>query len=264
MENPTPFTLDHLLELLQDDGVLLVPAVTGYLLMGATPKAVEKIFEIKQRPAVKTIGFAATPTIYKELCDSRFRTAMRMISYPMGVIDYANTAHPLINTLPKLAIKEGKIGCFFQASKHIVELAEYCYQRDVLLMITSANPSGESIIKRIADAPAQMLQRVDHIIEDDAYIAKMNRPFEAPHTTILDFTSQRILRVGIYANQVIHRAFQLGMLQQGTAGNDQYSSKPPRSVMFLLSYKTSSFDKIHHYALADWLVLDLEDSCCFK
>ena len=175
----------------------MIPAVTGYLLMGATPVAVDKIFNIKQRSPIKTIGLAATPAIYKELCSSRFRTAMRMMNYPIGVIDYANTAHPLIKSLPELAMKDGKIGCFFNAGKHIIDLAEYCFQKQMLLMITSANPSGETIIQQISQAPKAMLDLVDEVIEDDAFIAKSKRPFEAPQSTILDFTTHRIIRVGL-------------------------------------------------------------------
>lgn len=258
----TTLSLDQLSKILQDDGVLLVPAVTGYLLMGATPTAVERIFEIKQRPAVKTIGLAATPTIYKALCTSRFRTAMEMIKYPLGVIDYADTSHSLVQALPDLAIKDGKLGFFFRAGTQIVALAEHCYQEGMLLMITSANPSGEPIIQELAQVPSSMLAAVDHVLADDAFIAKNRRPFEPPQSTIIDFTTQRILRVGMYANQISHRAFQLGMLQEEDEPCEQASlTKPPRSVMFLLSYKTSSFDKIYHYELADWFVLDLEDSC---
>ncbi len=259
---PTTLSLDQLSKILQDDGVLLVPAVTGYLLMGATPTAVERIFEIKQRPAVKTIGLAATPTIYKALCTSRFRTAMEMIKYPLGVIDYAQTEHPLVQALPSLAIKEGKLGFFFRAGTQIVALAEHCYPQGMLLMITSANPSGEPIIQKLAQVPSSMLAAVDHVLEDDAFIATNRRSYEPPQSTIIDFTSQRILRVGMYANQVSHRAFQLGMLQQEDKPLEQsVVDKPPRSVKFLLSYKNSSFDKIYHYELADWFVLDLEDSC---
>jgi citrate lyase subunit beta/citryl-CoA lyase len=254
--------LDHLSNILKQDGVLMIPAVTGYLLMGATPVAVEKIFGIKQRSPIKTIGLAATPVIYKELCNSRFRTAMRMINYPIGIIDYAYTDHPLIKNLPTLALQDGKIGCFFNAGKHIVDLAEYCFEQQMLLMITSANQSGETIIQQLNQAPKAMLDLVDQVIEDDAFIAKSKRPFEAPQSTILDLTTQRIVRVGLYANQIIHRAFQLGMLQHETEQPEQHAIiKPPRSVMFLLSYKGSSFDKIYHYAFADWFVLDLEDSC---
>ncbi len=197
MNPQSPITSEQLALILANDGVLMIPAVTGYLLMGATTAAVDKIFEIKQRPAVKTIGLAATPAIYKDLCSSHFRTAMSMIKYPMGVIDYANTEHPLIKKLPALASKEGKIGCFFQAGTKIVELAEYCYELDMLLMITSANPSGELIIQQIAEAPAVMLDAVDHVIEDDAFIAKIRRPFEPPQSTILDLTTQQVLRVGL-------------------------------------------------------------------
>ncbi|MEL6835169.1 MAG: aldolase/citrate lyase family protein [Bacteroidota bacterium] len=262
MNPQPPITTEQLAQILRNDGVLMIPAVTGYLLMGATAKGVEKIFEIKQRPEVKTIGLAATPAIYKALCRSHFRTAMCMIKYPMGVIDYANTEHPLFKKLPSLASKEGKIGCFFNAGKPIVELAEYCYEQDMLLMITSANPSGQSIVQKIAQAPQEMLDAVDHVIEDDAFIAKTQRSFEPPHSTILDLTTQQVLRVGLYANQIKHRAVQLGMLKDkgGPFVYDAFA-KPPRSVMFLLSYKASSFDKIYHYAQADWFVLDLEDSC---
>ncbi|MEL7222023.1 MAG: aldolase/citrate lyase family protein, partial [Bacteroidota bacterium] len=231
-------------------------------LMGATPLAIEKIFEIKKRSPAKTIGFGVTPAIYQDLCNSRFRSAMQMIDYPMGVIDYVNEAHPLTKNLPPLAIKEGKIGCFFRASKHIVSLAEYCYQRGILLMMTSANHSGEPIIKTIKQVPKRMLEQVDHVIEDDAFIAKVQRPFEASQTTNLDLTTQKILRIGIHANSIIQRAFQLGMLPAEQIQDAHHGvSKPPRSVMFLLSYKASSFDKLYHYAHADWFVLDLEDSC---
>ena len=259
---PTTLSVDQYFSILQNDGVLLVPAVTGYLLMGATKVAVARIFEIKQRPVSKTIGLAATPAIYKALCASHFRTSMKMIKYPMGVIDYANATHPLVQALPDLAVKEGKLGFFFNAGTHIVTMAEYCYQKGMLLMITSANPSGEPIIQKLAQLPSAMLNAVDHVLEDDDFIAQNHRPFEPPHSTILDFTAQRILRVGIYANQISHRAFQLGMLKQADEHQEQLSpAKPPRSVMFLLSYKASSFDKIYHYERADWFVLDLEDSC---
>ena len=262
MNQPAPLTLEQLSKILQNDGVLMIPAVTGYLLMGATPLAVDKIFAIKQRSPMKTIGIAATPAIYRELCSSRFRTAMRMINYPMGLIDYANTTHPLVSKLPPLAIRDGKIGCFFQAGKQIVELAAYCFERDMLLMITSANPSGEEIIKKLSDAPKSMVAAVDHVIEDDAFIARVQRAFEPPQSTIIDATTQQILRVGLYANQIAHRAFQIGLLRYEALSNQEESlRRPPRSVMFLLSYKSSSFDKIFHHSLVDWFVLDLEDSC---
>ena len=121
---PTTLSVDQYFSILQNDGVLLVPAVTGYLLMGATQVAVARIFEIKQRAVSKTIGLAATPAIYKALCASHFRTSMKMIKYPMGVIDYANATHPLVQALPDLAVKEGKLGFFFNAGTHIVTMAE--------------------------------------------------------------------------------------------------------------------------------------------
>ena len=226
---------DTLLECLNNDGVILFPATLGYGLVASSEKAIKKIYDLKRRPYSKPSGIAVTERLFERFCGSEHKNLPALIPYPIGIVDRYNQDLDILKKASSFLKNDDTIAFFLNISETINELAEACYLEGKVLMITSANEANSGNNFDINHVPRIILENVDHIEVGEAdHFYKKRAKFEKITNTILDLTKGEILRAGVYANEIAHKAFELGILKD----NHRACQKTKYQVLYCSFYPT--------------------------
>ncbi len=254
-------TLKKSFECLANGGIVLFPTVMGFGLAATEEKAIQKIYALKNRPLSKPSGIAVTPKLFERFCGSQHKKIATLINYPLGLIDFYNDRLPILNEASSFLKNNNTIAFFINLNEDICNLAELCADEGKVIMVTSANKAGTGNVYQRKHLHKDFLQEVDYIVEGEAdYYYHKRGSFEAVTNTLLDLTKGKIQRSGLFANEIAHWAFRKGLLKNESASSPSLNNLPS-SVLFLLAYKSKVYDHLPYYQCADWLILDLQDSC---
>lgn len=165
-----------IIEALKSGKVVAFPTETVYGLgvISGQPSALERLFEVKNRPIEKQVTMMVSSIQMIESVASLNETAKALIR--------AFMPGPITLILPKKD-EEGTVGVRFPNSPFISEIIEAVR---VPLYVTSANISGEEVLNDAQSIDEQM--NVDLIVEG---------PIEPTlPSTIVDCINMKIIRIG--------------------------------------------------------------------
>lgn len=183
-------TIDEAAEILQNGGLVAVPTETVYGLAGngLDPDIIEKIYEIKGRPAIKPIslmvpGKQAINTLCQNVPEQAMMLAERFWPGPLTLVLESRSAVPEI-----LRAGGTTVGLRCPRQEKTLSLLEML---DFPLAVPSANPSGKESPKD-ADAVLRFFDgRIEAVIDGGSCALGLE-------STVLDMsrTPYRILRQG--------------------------------------------------------------------
>ena len=156
--------LERAAGLLWAGGLVAVPTETVYGLAGngLDPEAVERIYEVKGRPAVKPLSLMVPgPEAFSELCDdvpsAAYALAERFWPGPLTVVLRAKPS------IPPIVLAGGDtVGLRCPDSEKTLALLRVC---GLPLAAPSANPSGEPSPKTAAEVLAYFDGAIDAVID---------------------------------------------------------------------------------------------------
>lgn len=156
--------IDEISSILKKGGIAVLPTETVYGLFCAysSYEAIEKIFEIKKRPAEKILSLTLSALDDAErfvyMADWQKRTASHFLPGPVTFVFKAKEgAIP-----PFLVSNEGKTGIRIPDSEIVLKIIK---ATRIPLASTSANLSGEQPASRFKDLPQEILESVDVAVD---------------------------------------------------------------------------------------------------
>lgn len=164
--------IEEALNVIEDGGLVIFPTETAYgIAADATnPKAIDKVYEAKQRPRSKgltvIVSSLSQAETYAELSEKEFRLAEEFMPGPLTLItDKRDIVPDSLNDDFAFRIP---------GSKMARELAE-----EIPITATSANLSGQKTSYKVEDISKELKEEVDLILDS-------GRLEESPTSTIAE------------------------------------------------------------------------------
>ncbi|MEM7104861.1 MAG: aldolase/citrate lyase family protein [Bacteroidota bacterium] len=259
----TATSTKDLFKILLNDGVVVLPSDLGYGILCLTPKGMDKLYTLKNRPRNKPTGVVGTPEIFNEITISEFRHSVKKFSLPVGLIEKCNPESSYVSDLPDLIRPDGTIAVFMNLNQEMDKLARLAFEEGYLIIISSANKAGEGNVYELEDLHSDFKEQADFFLPGTGTSKfKLNRGrYENITTTIVDLTSRSLMRDGVYESRVYEQARRLGMIVEEGIQTAAKETTLFRSCIFLQSFKPSVYERIPAIINADWIAIDLQDGC---
>ena len=251
-------------EILQNGGTVVLPSKLGYGFLAIDSKAVERLYELKERPKTKPSGVLATPRIFKTVTASKFTDKIDKLTYPVGVLESPIPNHPAVVGLPWVTKQNRRIAFFFNMDPFFAELAEEAWEHGKLITITSANKAGTGNCMHYDDIHPDIKAGTDLIIADDQLTWFNERKSIDPITaSLIDLREGKMLRKGIFSARIKALAVEHNMITDHLQGNSSELAvqKYYQSCIYLIASAEKTYQRIPNIQNVDCLVLDLEDGC---
>ncbi len=257
-------TVKGVFEVLSNHGVVILPSKLGYGILALTDQGIEKMYRLKKRIRTKPSGVLATPRIFVELTDSKFKREAMRFQHPIGLIEYPKLEHPMIERLPHISKQNGTVAFFMNMDSFMTRLCEHAYKKGCLITISSANKAGTGNCLAFADLHADFKHEADYIRQgDDLSLYHQRSHLDNITATIIDLPNRKIFREGVYAARIKAYAVEKYMITDHLSPplpvSDQQANF--RSCIFLQTFNPATYEKMAHIRDTDWLALDLEDGC---
>jgi citrate lyase subunit beta/citryl-CoA lyase len=257
-------TVKGVFEVLLNHGIAVLPSKLGYGILALSDQGIEKMYQLKNRPAAKPSGVLATPKIFSELTASKFKRDVLRLQHPVGLIECPDFDHPMIESLPHIAKQNGTIAFFMNMDKFMTQLCEYAWQRGRLITISSANKAGTGNCLRFADLHQDFKLAADYIREeDDLSLYHQRGKIDNITSTIIDLPRRKVFREGVYAARIKAFGVEKYMITDHLPTVEPTFDKTAnfRSCIFLQAFKESTYERMANIRDTDWLALDFEDGC---
>jgi tRNA A37 threonylcarbamoyladenosine synthetase subunit TsaC/SUA5/YrdC len=199
---------DRAYAILDGGGLVLLQTDVGYGLVAMRDRAVQRIYELKGRPASKPCVTLADASIIDDLVTRVDRRVLAWVdrtsrSTPIAVIAPVNPASRLLAGLgPYMrgqTTTAGTIATFYSAGPRVMRLAARAWADGTVLVGSSANTSGTGNNYALADVPEAMRAGADLVIDDGR--ARYHQPGGIA-TTILDLGKGTFQRKGIHYAEI--------------------------------------------------------------
>ncbi|AKM81879.1 TPA: threonylcarbamoyl-AMP synthase [Candidatus Berkelbacteria bacterium] len=165
-------------EVLKSGGIFVFPTDTVYGIgCGLNQKAIERLYEIKNRPFSQPTAVLMSKKDIPELLKPEYE------KYPEGQVTIIADANKYDIAFPEIVLKDEKIGVRVPDDKWLQSLLEISGP----IVATSANLAGESTPARYSDINPKLLEQVDLVVKSD--IISLHSP-----STIYDVKENKILR----------------------------------------------------------------------
>lgn len=193
----------EVLSVIRKGGLAVVPLDVSYAFLAGAREPLERIYELKLRPASKPCPVLASWSHFTDLTNEgevAVRRVKRVVDagLPLGVITTPNWESDVAKSIPRDCIerlaKGNKLALFLNMgglSEYLIALADRVGTR---LFGSSANISGKGNSFSLGDVPPTMLDGVDIVC--DAGQCKYTNP-ERLASTILDLETGELTRRGI-------------------------------------------------------------------
>lgn len=194
--------------LLADGGLALARTNTGYGLVAMKTAAVQRIYELKGRPAQKPCVTVGTMAIVDEVTtgiDSDIRDWLSDAAsrWPMAIIARMERRSKLLASFEPFVAsqctKAGTIATFFGVGELIARAAEIAFERGQLVVGSSANLAGTGNNYSLDAVPDSIRRAVD--LEFDYGPSPFSSDAKLA-STILDLTRGEFQRKGVAFDEV--------------------------------------------------------------
>lgn len=156
-------SVEKAVQILQEEGVILTPTDTtfGLSCLTSSKKAIDKIFEIKQRPKNKSFILLVDNS-------ARLERVVKVPDLAWDIIDLSEKPVTIIYDkvldLPAHALApDGTVGIRLVKDPMLVKIIQRIKQP---LVSTSVNLSGASTPQRFEEIDADLLKKVDYILPE--------------------------------------------------------------------------------------------------
>jgi tRNA A37 threonylcarbamoyladenosine synthetase subunit TsaC/SUA5/YrdC len=193
---------------LQAGGLVLLKGDIGYGLFGTTDRAIRKMYELKGRPHSNPCIVIGNMAILRDIAvapDPRIWAWIeRMIAWTtIAVVLPVNPASRLLGALtPWLygqTVTNGTVATFLRTGPYLDVVVQTAFERDIMFVGSSANPSFQGNLYTFADLPREFVQAADfHINHGSCKYANPQRLA----TTIVNFANRSIKRRGVNAEEI--------------------------------------------------------------
>lgn len=200
----------HILAILQQGGVALVPFDVGYALLGGTQGAIDRIFALKQRPKERSCVTLGTADIFRELTRSEYSRRVSQFTYPVGLVDRVNDHSLFYAKIPSGVLTDGHIAVFLNMGDLANSLARTAFLSDYCIYGSSANISGAGNHYTLADVEEPIRKGVDYVVEGVVRYQPLMKG-KGLGATILDLEHRTVVRSGLCYNEVTQQAIELGL-----------------------------------------------------
>lgn len=187
---------------LRAGGLALIPTDVGYGLVAMEADAVQRIYELKGRPATKpcvtVASFDILTRVARPLTDAgREWLADITRLTPLAIVTRLAPS-PLVDELPAYvrgqATHDGTIALFFRAGRLLERLAELALADGRLVLGSSANLSGTGNNYTFDSVPETMRASADLALDRGASWYRNDQQLAS---TILDLTNGTFIRKGV-------------------------------------------------------------------
>lgn len=215
--------------LMRAGGVGIVPFDVSYAIFAHTARAVERIYEIKNRSSAKPNGVLGTWDTFNEVLETSqedrdlVSCIIRDHNLPLSVVGTYRADHDFLRTVEFGALRRSTKGptmdLLLNAGDLHTELARMSFDAGVPLMGSSANRSLTGNKFRLQDIEPEVLAQVD-INVDHGQCKYTNEWFVG--STIIEMGTRRVLRFGcVYEEiqKILKREFKLELPNRPTSGS---------------------------------------------
>ena len=189
-------------DIIKSDGIAVWPNDVGYGMVGGSKRALQKIFETKQRGSHKRNALLGDLITQRELhaLDSRSQDIVECITLdfdlPLGVIGPYRPDHPMLQKVDadlfKASTASGTIGMLLNAGPIYAELCRLSREQVQPIFGSSANLTGTGPKFRVEDIQPEIIAIADVII--DYGLRKYH--FYNRSATIIRFPDVEVVRIG--------------------------------------------------------------------
>ncbi|MES2633464.1 MAG: Sua5/YciO/YrdC/YwlC family protein [Pseudomonadota bacterium] len=210
-------------------GVAIVPFDVSYAIFAHTARAVERIYEIKNRSSAKPNGVLGTWDTFSEVLETTqadkdlVSCVIRDNNLPLSVVGTYRPDHDFLRTTQFGALRRSTKGptmdLLLNAGAIHGELARMSFEAATPLMGSSANRSLTGNKFRLQDIEPEVLAQVD--INVDHGECKYANPWLVG-STIIEMGTWRVLRFGTCFEQIqplIKREFKFELPNRPTSGS---------------------------------------------
>ena len=175
--NPFDWRADarRAMEALERGGIAVVPTTVGYVILGCTTQAINRIIEVKQRGASKLNAMVGCTELHAALhvLSARSREAVRTITdgydLPLGAVGPANLDHPMLRGLDAAVLArttlDGTIAMLMNAGPLLEELGRLSFEAGKPVIGSSANLSLHGTKFRVDDIEPEIFAAADIVID---------------------------------------------------------------------------------------------------
>lgn len=209
-------------------GVAIMPFDVSYAIFAHTARAVERIYEIKNRSSAKPNGVIGNWELFNEVLETSqadrdlVSCVIRDNDLPLSVVAPYRADHDFLRTTEFGALRRSTKGptmdMLMNAGALHGELARLSLDAAVPLMGSSANRSLTGNKFRLQDIEPEVLAQVD--INVDHGPCKYTNPWFVG-STILEMGTRRVLRFGCCYEEIqalLKREFSLDLPNRPTSG----------------------------------------------
>jgi tRNA A37 threonylcarbamoyladenosine synthetase subunit TsaC/SUA5/YrdC len=210
---PDPQTVQRdarrVFNMMQSGGVSIIPFDVSYAIFAHTARAVERIYELKNRSNAKPNGVLGTWDTFNEViaCEPMDRDIVKCITrdhdLPLSVVGTYRADHDFLRTVQHGALRRSTKGptmdLLMNAGPLHQELARLSFEACAPLMGSSANRSLAGNKFELNDIEPEVLNHVD--IAVDYGRCRYANPYFVG-STIIEMGSRRVLRFGCLYEQI--------------------------------------------------------------
>lgn len=199
----------RVLDVLQAEGIAIVPLDVAYAIVGMKTKAIAAIFETKQRSFDKPSGMFGDLSLSSELhiLPAATRVIARVLvekhNLPFSIVADYRQDHPLVGAVEPFVLehstKGGTLDMLINAGALHNEIARLSAERRQPVFGSSANRSLTGSKYRLQDIEPSVRAAATLVI-DHGTSKYANR--EGRSSTIIDFRSFSVLRRGVCFDQI--------------------------------------------------------------
>ena len=236
--------IDEAAALLKAGGLVAVPTETVYGLAcnGMDTNAVERIYEVKGRPAVKPISLMvySSDSIEKYCADIPRAAHCLANQFWPGPLTIVLKAKPLIPDIVRASGETVGLRC----PDHPVTLA-LLKETDFPLAVPSANPSGKPSPKNAGDVLAYYDGKIEAVIDGGECGVGVE-------STLIDLSSSpyRILREGALSEEIVFNALMKSMTVIGITGGTGGGKTTALNVLRDKGALVIDCDEVYHDLIA--------------
>ncbi|MDO8538123.1 MAG: Sua5/YciO/YrdC/YwlC family protein [archaeon] len=211
--NSSNDTVEKIFNIVEKNGIVILPFDVGYSLSCSSPQALERIIQLKKRPFDRPSVILGTPKIFAELTNSKFKKKAEQISLPIGLIDEANHDSKFFKLIPEKLIVNDSIAVFINMGGLANELAEYAFSKGKIIYGSSANISNSGNHYRLKDVESEIRKQVDLEIDGgESKYQEIRSDGKGLSSTIINLYERKVIRKGLLFEKIETETKKLGMI----------------------------------------------------
>ena len=202
--------VDQAIDALQAGGLVLLKGDIGYGLFGTSERAIRKMYELKKRPHSNPCIVIGNTTILRDIAVAPHPRIWEWIEQAttwttIAVVLPINPDSRLLRTLPPWVygqtVTNGTVAAFLRTGPYLDVVVQRAFERDVMFVGSSANPSFQGNLYAFSDLPREMVEGADFYIDHGS--CRYANP-QRLATTIVNFVTGSLKRRGVNAERIEH------------------------------------------------------------